>query len=125
MGRLRDKAAWHRRARRQLQYEPLCAMCLSEGKIVAARIADHVEPHHNDPIKFWNGKLQSLCAHCHEGRKKRLEHRGLDNACCTQAIFLPPSPPAEEATASHAVPPNQNPTAGCAGSHQPRPSSTR
>ncbi|SRR6266403_467090 len=80
MGRLHDKAAWHRRARRQLQYEPLCAMCLSEGKIVAARIADHVEPHHNDPIKFWNGKLQSLCAHCHEGRKQRLEHRGLDNA---------------------------------------------
>ena len=55
-------------------------MCLSEGKIVAARIADHVEPHHNDPIKFWNGKLQSLCAHCHEIRKKQLEHRGLDNA---------------------------------------------
>jgi len=73
MGRLHDKAAWHRRARRQLQYEPLCAMCLSEGKIVAARIADHVEPHHNDPIKFWNGKLQSLCANCHESRKKRLE----------------------------------------------------
>src|SRR5262245_37910891 len=48
MGRLHDKAAWHRRARRQLQYEPLCAMCLSEGKIVAARIVDHVEPHHND-----------------------------------------------------------------------------
>src|SRR5215472_1568417 len=60
MGSLHDKAAWHRRARRQLQYEPLCAMCLSEGRIVAARIADHVEPHHNDPIKFWNGKLQSL-----------------------------------------------------------------
>jgi len=47
MGSLHDKAAWHRRARRQLQYEPLCAMCLSEGRIVAARIADHVEPHHN------------------------------------------------------------------------------
>jgi len=47
-------------------------MCLSEGKIVAARIADHVEPHHNDPIKFWNGKLQSLCAHCHESRKNAI-----------------------------------------------------
>jgi hypothetical protein len=66
MGRLHDKAAWRRRARRQLQYEPLCAMCLSEGKIVAARIADHVEPHHDDPIKFWNGKLQSLCLHSRE-----------------------------------------------------------
>jgi hypothetical protein len=54
--------AWHRRARFQLQREPLCAMCLAEGKVVAARIADHIEPHHNDPIRFWNGKLQSLCA---------------------------------------------------------------
>jgi len=46
----------------QLQRGPLCAMCLAEGKVVAARIADHIEPHHNDPIRFWNGKLQSLCA---------------------------------------------------------------
>ena len=71
MGRLRDKLAWHRRARRQLQCEPLCAMCLSEGRIVAASVADHIEPHHNDPIKFWTGRLQSLCAHCHESRNSR------------------------------------------------------
>ena len=77
MGRLHDKAAWHRRARRQLQCEPLCAMCLSEGKIVAARIADHVE--RNVPQKFWAGALQSLCPHCHESRKRRLEHCGYDN----------------------------------------------
>jgi hypothetical protein len=57
-----NNAAWHRRARFQLQREPLCALCLTEGKVVAARIADHIEPHHNDPIRFWNGKLQSLCA---------------------------------------------------------------
>jgi hypothetical protein len=37
-------------------------MCLAEGKVVAVRIANHIEPHHNDPIRFWNGKLQSLCA---------------------------------------------------------------
>jgi hypothetical protein len=55
--KLHNNAAWHRRARFQLQREPLCAMCLAEGKVVAARIADH-----NDPIRFWNGKLQSLCA---------------------------------------------------------------
>jgi hypothetical protein len=60
--KLHNNAAWHRRARFQLQREPLCAMCLAEGKVVAARIADHIEPHHNDPIRFWNGKLQSLCA---------------------------------------------------------------
>jgi hypothetical protein len=60
--KLHNNAAWHRRARFQLQREPLCAMCLAEGKVVAARIADHIEPHHNDLIRFWNGKLQSLCA---------------------------------------------------------------
>jgi hypothetical protein len=54
-------------------------MCLSEGKIVAARIADHVEPHRNVPQKFCAGALQSLCPHCHESRKKRLENRGYDN----------------------------------------------
>jgi hypothetical protein len=31
------------------------------------------------PIEFWRGKLQSLCSHCHESRKKRFEHRGYDN----------------------------------------------
>jgi hypothetical protein len=30
MGKLRNKALWHRRARYQLQHEPLCAMCLQE-----------------------------------------------------------------------------------------------
>jgi len=60
MGKLHNKALWHRRARYQLQHEPLCAMCLAEGKVVAARIADHIEPHKGDPVKFWNSKLQSL-----------------------------------------------------------------
>ena len=81
MTRLYNKSQWHRRARRQLQREPLCAMCLAEGGLVAARIADHVEPHHSDPTKFWFGKLQSLCAHCHESRKKR-------GAYCLNAINI-------------------------------------
>ena len=92
-GRLHDKALWHRRARRQLQREPLCAMCLADGRVVAARIADHVEPHRGDPIKFWNGKLQSLCAHCHESRKKRFEHRGYDNTIGVDGGPLDPRHP--------------------------------
>jgi len=91
MGRLHDKAAWRRRARRQLQCEPLCATCLSEGKIVAARIADHVEPHHDVPIKFWSGRLQSLCAHCHESRKAF--QRGYDNAIGPDGMPIDPRHP--------------------------------
>ena len=92
-GRLHDKALWHRRARRQLQREPLRAMCLADGRVVAARIAVHVDSHRGDPIKFWNGKLQSLCAHCHESRKKRFEHRGYDNTIGADGMPIDPRHP--------------------------------
>ena len=79
MGALHHTARWRRRAQHQLCVEPLCRACLAEGKTVPARVADHVEPHHNDPMKFWRGALQSLCTHCHESRKKYAEARGFDN----------------------------------------------
>src|SRR5215467_13014642 len=50
----------------------------SEGRVVAARVADHIKPHHNDPTKFWFGKLQSLCTHCRESRKQFEESCGFD-----------------------------------------------
>jgi hypothetical protein len=66
-------AAWHRRARFQLQREPLCAMCLAEGKVVAARIADHIEPHHNDP----SGSGTASCRACARALpREREEVRG-------------------------------------------------
>jgi hypothetical protein len=77
--RLHGSGFWKRRARLQLKMSPLCEMCLREGRgPVSARIADHIEPHHNDPNKFYTGKLQSLCTRCHESRKKRIEIRGYD-----------------------------------------------
>src|SRR6266404_7600507 len=97
--KLHNKALWHRRARRQLQKEPLCALCLTEGKVVAARLADHIKPHHNDPIEFWRGKLQSLCAHCHESRKKkRFEHRGYDNTIGIDGMPTDPRHPVYRST---------------------------
>jgi hypothetical protein len=57
MTRLHNKSQWHRGAHRQMQKVPLCAMCLSEGKVVATRTVNHIEPHHNDPVKFWTGRL--------------------------------------------------------------------
>jgi hypothetical protein len=73
---------WRRMAKHQLRIEPMCAMCLAEGRgPVPARVADHITPHHNDVNQFWLGKLQSLCTHCHESRKKSVENiekRGYD-----------------------------------------------
>ncbi len=44
--------------------------------MVAATVADHVEPHRGDPVKFWEGRLQSLCKPCHDRDKQREENGG-------------------------------------------------
>lgn len=71
-------ARWRNKAKAQLATEPLCAICLRHGRITAATVADHVEPHRGDPVKFWEGKLQSLCDQapyrCHSSVKQREEN---------------------------------------------------
>lgn len=51
-------------------------MCLDKGLVVAATVADHIEPHHGDEVKFWFGALQSLCASHHSGAKAEQERKG-------------------------------------------------
>lgn len=68
--------AWSDRRRDQLAREPLCKMHLDRnGEHVPATVADHVEPHREDPERFWHGELQSLCATCHSSIKQREETR--------------------------------------------------
>jgi 5-methylcytosine-specific restriction protein A len=67
---------WRKRAKHQLRSQPLCEVCLKDGRIHAATIADHVEPHKGDQQKFFFGELQSLCKLHHESAKKREEWRG-------------------------------------------------
>jgi hypothetical protein len=72
-------ARWRQIAKHQLKAEPLCRNCLAAGRITAATVCDHIEPHRGDPDKFWNGPFQSLCDEapwrCHS-RIKQLEERG-------------------------------------------------
>jgi len=69
---------WRRIAKAKLQRDPLCAFCFAEGKVVAARVADHKTPHHNDLRLFWVplDELQSLCLNCHNSRKRYEERHG-------------------------------------------------
>lgn len=73
-------ARWRKKAKAQLAAQPLCENCLKEGRVTAATIADHVEPHRGDPDLFWNGPLQSLCDEapwrCHSSVKQREERPG-------------------------------------------------
>jgi hypothetical protein len=54
-------ARWRQIRQNQLTIEPLCANCLKHGRVTAATVCDHREPHRGDPDKFWNGPFQSLC----------------------------------------------------------------
>lgn len=71
------RTAWSGKAGRrlrQLRAEPLCRMCPEWSK-QPATIADHVIPHRGNHALFWFGELQSLCKHCHDSKKQRMERR--------------------------------------------------
>lgn len=72
---------WRAKRAAQLQKEPLCRYCQEQGRITAADVADHIEPHRGDLAKFWRGALQSLCHECHSSRKQR-EDMGLAPKGC-------------------------------------------
>lgn len=53
---------------------PLCLGCQAVGRITAAAVVDHVEPHKGDPKKFWNRAMwQSACRWHHDVVKQQLE----------------------------------------------------
>ena len=91
--RLYGTERWRRLAKHQLRVEPLCATCLREGRVTAARVADHVEPWRGDINKFWLGKLQSLCERCHNSTKKDLERHGYDSTVGVDGFPLDPRHP--------------------------------
>ena len=66
---------WRKRRAEHLRLHPLCVYCEARGVVRAASIADHIEPHRGDPIKF-RGPLQGLCPPCHSGAKAELEATG-------------------------------------------------
>jgi hypothetical protein len=62
----------------QLQREPCCALCLTRGVVTPASVADHVEPHGGDWLRFFTGRLQSLCKPCHD-TVKRVEDKRVED----------------------------------------------
>lgn len=68
---------WQRRRAQQLAEQPYCQSDMHAGQYVTANTADHIEPHRGDSRKFWGGKLQSLCSHCHSSGKQRVEAKAL------------------------------------------------
>jgi 5-methylcytosine-specific restriction enzyme A len=70
---------WKNIRRHQLQAEPLCSLCLADGKVEPATVVDHIEPHGGDYTKFIRGKLRSLCKPHHDGLQPGFKHKGYSN----------------------------------------------
>lgn len=56
-------------------------MCSQMGRITAATVCDHIQPHRGDVVLFWSGPFASLCATCHSGAKQAQEHTGVLRGC--------------------------------------------
>jgi len=72
VSRLYNSARWRALRVRQLAAHPWCAICLVAQRYTPATDVDHIERHGGDPVKFFAGPFQSLCAACHS-RKTSLE----------------------------------------------------
>lgn len=67
---------WQRESRQFLNRHPLCAECERNGKVSAATVVDHIEPHKGNQKLFWDRRnWQPLCKRCHD-RKTSIEDGG-------------------------------------------------
>ena len=65
---------WRKARRHHLIAHPLCVFCLAKGHTTAARVVDHITPHHGDQDLFWSSEnWQSLCFSCHNSTKQHDE----------------------------------------------------
>lgn len=90
---LYNSHSWRKRRAHQLKLVPLCEACAERGLATPGTVADHVDRHHGDPIRFRFGKLQTLCFACHDGRKRKFERNGYSDEVGPDGYPIDPSHP--------------------------------
>jgi 5-methylcytosine-specific restriction protein A len=72
---------WAKAAKGHLRNHPLCVGCEAEGRVMAAELVDHTEPHKGDTTKFWDkANWQGCCKWHHDVVKQKLERMWLAGA---------------------------------------------
>jgi 5-methylcytosine-specific restriction protein A len=67
-------------------------MCREAGRIEAATVVDHKQPHKGKPELFWDRhNLQSLCKAHHDVSKQRDEVRGYIGGATVAGLPLDPA----------------------------------
>lgn len=63
---------WQKARERFLKANPLCATCEAAGRVEAATVVDHKEPHRGDERLFWDERnWQGLCKPHHDEKTGR------------------------------------------------------
>jgi 5-methylcytosine-specific restriction endonuclease McrA len=58
---------WQTARRQYLADNPLCVECHAQGRIKAAQVVDHIQPHKGDQKLFWRrSNWQALCKFHHD-----------------------------------------------------------
>jgi 5-methylcytosine-specific restriction enzyme A len=78
---LYQTARWRMYRKQQLQNHPLCAACLVDNHVKAARVVHHVYDHGGDEYKFFNSPLESLCKRCHDNIEQGSHVLGYQRGC--------------------------------------------
>lgn len=74
--KLYDTQAWRRLSKRVLREDPVCPLCLMEGRMTAATETDHIIAHKGDKALFYDrANLVGFCKQCH-ARKTAAERNG-------------------------------------------------
>ena len=69
-----NSRGWRKVAKAHKQSNPLCTVCLQEGRTTAVEVTDHIKSIDDGGSKLDVNNLQSLCHPCHNsktGRNKR------------------------------------------------------
>lgn len=90
---LYNTARWKALRKQQLQSQPLCERCLERGKVRAATVAHHKEPHKGDEQLFFAGALASSCKPCHDSTEQQIERIGYSTEIGADGFAVDPLHP--------------------------------
>lgn len=63
---------WQKARKAYLSAHPVCVECLKGGRVEAATVVDHIQPHRGDQRLFWDtNNWQALCKRCHDQKTAR------------------------------------------------------
>lgn len=67
---------WRKERKLFIERNPMCKICLEDGRVTMATVVDHIKPHKGDQRLFWDqNNWQALCETCHN-RKTRTDDMG-------------------------------------------------